>query len=111
MMRPSSGAELVSSRRALRAELRARRRAIPPAIRAESERRVALNVQRRFPLRPGQRIALYAPLPEELSVAPLIELVRRHGGLIYLPRLIERRKRRMRFTAARGPMAANRLGI
>lgn len=110
-MPPGSVAAIAAERKALRKELRARRRGIPAAIRVEAERRVALNVQRRFPLRPGQRIALYAPLPEELDVAPLIDLVRRHAGLIYLPRLVDRRKRRMQFAAALGPMTTNRLGI
>jgi len=110
-MAPGSHAAITAERKALRAELRARRRGIPTPIRAEAERRVALNVQRRFPLRPGQRVALYAPLPEELDVAPLFELVRRHAGFIYLPRLIDRRKRRMHFAAAHGPMTPNPLGI
>ena len=110
-MAPGSEAAIAAGRKALRKELRAKRRGIPAEIRAEAERRVALNVQHRFPLRPGQRIALYAPLPEELHVGPLIELLRRHAAFIYLPRLLDRRKRRMHFAAARGPMTANRLGI
>ncbi len=110
-MAPGSADGLAAARRALRKELRARRRAIPADVREQAERRVALHVRRRFPLHPGQRIALYAPLPEELDVAPLAALVRRHGGRIYLPRLVDRRKHRMRFVAARGPMQANRLGI
>jgi 5-formyltetrahydrofolate cyclo-ligase len=107
----SSFSLIAAERKALRKELRARRRGIPAAIRAEAERRVALNVQHRFHLRPGQRVALYAPLPEELGIAPLIELVRRHAGLIYLPCLVDCRKRCMRFAAALGPLTTNRLGI
>jgi 5-formyltetrahydrofolate cyclo-ligase len=110
-MARGSEATIAAERKTLRKELRARRRGIPAALRADAERRVALNVQRRFPLHPGQRVALYAPLPEELNVAPLIELVRRHAGFIYLPRLVDRRKRRMHFAAAHGPMTTNRLGI
>ena len=110
-MPPGSPEAIAAARKTLRAELRARRRAISPDERFEAQRRVALNVQRRFALRPGQRVAVYAPLPEELDVGPLIELVRRHQGHIYLPRLIDRRKRRMRFVAARGPLSLNRLGI
>ena len=110
-MAPGSDDRIAAERKAVRRELRARRRAIPLEIRAAAERRIALNVQRRFALRPGQRIALYAPLPEELDVSPLIELIARHRGRIYLPRLIDRRKHRMRFVAARGPMTRNRLGI
>src|SRR5690348_12608736 len=90
-MRPVSNDPIAAERKAVRKELRARRRAIPAELRAEAERRIARNVQRRFPLRPGQRIALYAPLPEELHVSPLIELIERHAGRIYLPRLIDRR--------------------
>ncbi len=111
MVPPAGSDDLAAARRVLRKELRARRRAIPAEVRAEAARRVALNVRRRFPLHPGQRIALYSPLSEELDITPLAELVRRHGGQVYLPRLVDRRKRRMRFVAARGPLARNRLGI
>jgi 5-formyltetrahydrofolate cyclo-ligase len=110
-MPPGSDGELREARRVLRKELRARRRAIPADVRERAGRQVALHVERRFPLHPGQRIALYAPLPEELDVAPLAALVRKHGGRLYLPRLADRRRRRMRFVAAHGPMQANRLGI
>jgi 5-formyltetrahydrofolate cyclo-ligase len=105
------GAGGAAARKALRGELRARRRAIPPDIRAEAQRRAARNVQRHFHLHPGQRIALYSPLPEEFDIAPLAELARRHGGILYVPRITDRRRRRMRFVAARGPMTANHLGI
>jgi 5-formyltetrahydrofolate cyclo-ligase len=105
------GSELTRARRALRAELRARRRAMSPGARKEAERRVALQVLTHFRFHPGQRIALYAPLPEELDISPLARLARRQGALLYLPRIVDRRHRRMRFVAARGPMRANRLGI
>lgn len=103
--------EFAAARRALRSELRAKRRAIPPGVRAAAERRVARNVLRRFALRPGQRVALYAPLREELDVAALARLLRRHGTRVYLPRIVDRRRKRMRFVAAHGPMRPNRLGI
>ncbi len=74
-------------------------------------RRVAQLISSHFRIHPHQRIALYAPLPEELDIAPLARLARRRGALIYLPRIVDRRHRRMRFAAARGPMRANRLGI
>ena len=99
------------ARKLLRAELRARRRALTREQREAAARRVALQVQRHFSLHPGQRIALYSPLPEELDVAPLAALVRRHGGRIFVPRLSDRRRRRMQFVAASGPMRPNPLGI
>ncbi len=103
--------EVARARRELRGELRARRRAIPRKARRQAEIRVALHVQRRFRFHPGQRVALYAPLAEELDVAPLARLARRRGALVYLPRIVDRRRRRMLFVAAEGPMRPNRLGI
>ncbi|MGB6452034.1 MAG: 5-formyltetrahydrofolate cyclo-ligase [Steroidobacteraceae bacterium] len=105
------GSELARARRALRAELRARRRGMSPDARKEAERRVAREASTHFRFHPGQRIALYSPLPEELDISPLAQLARRQGALLYLPRIVDRRHRRMRFVAARGPMRANRLGI
>jgi 5-formyltetrahydrofolate cyclo-ligase len=103
--------ELVRARKALRAELRAKRRRIPPDMRAAAERRVALAIERHFHLHPGQRIALYSPLRDELDVAPLARIARLHGTQLYLPRLTDRRHRRMSFVAAQGPLQANRMGI
>jgi 5-formyltetrahydrofolate cyclo-ligase len=80
-------------------------------VRAAAARRVAANVMRGFHLRAGQHVALYAPLGEELDVAPLMRLAQRHGCHIYLPQLIDRRHRRMRFVEASGAMRRNRLGI
>jgi 5-formyltetrahydrofolate cyclo-ligase len=103
--------ELVSARKALRAELRARRRSIPAELRTRAERRVALAIQRHFHLHPGQRIALYSPLRDELGVAPIARLARRHGAQVYLPRLTDRRHHRMTFVEALGPLRANWMGI
>ena len=103
--------ELASARKALRAELRARRRMLHPDSRAHAERRVAVLIEERFHLHPGQRIALYSPLPDELDVAPLARIAQLHGAQVYLPRLTDRRHRRMSFVAAQGPLKANSLGI
>jgi len=103
--------ELVSARKALRAQLRARRRSIPPDLRAHAERRVAVHIERHFHLHPGQRIALYSPLRDELGVAPLARIARLHGAEVYLPRLTDRRHHRMTFVAAGGALQANWMGI
>ncbi len=103
--------DIAQARRALRAELKARRRAIPPDERRQAERRIALHVRRHLRFHPGQRVALYAPLPDELDVAPIARLARRQGALVYLPRIVDRRRRRMIFVPAQGPMRPNRLGI
>ncbi len=103
--------DIARARRALRAELRARRRAIEPDVRGQAERRIAMHVRRHFRFHPGERVALYAPLPDELDVASIVRLAQRRGALVYLPRIVDRRRRRMLFVPAQGPMRPNRLGI
>lgn len=108
-----SGADstIVRARKTLRAELRAARRAMTPEMRVRAAQRVARHAARRIPLHPGQRVALYAPLAEELDTGPLAQVVLRHGGRIYLPRIVDRRACRMRFIAVSGAMRRNCLGI
>jgi 5-formyltetrahydrofolate cyclo-ligase len=98
------------ARKKLRATLRAQRRSVPLAERKRAAARVARNADRGFHLRAGQRIALYASLPEELDTAPLLQLALDRGCRIYLPR-IERRSGRMRFIAIGERLRFNRLGI
>src|SRR5215470_17416468 len=76
-----------ADRKALRRQLRARRRAVSPVERVLNSQAVARNVDRWLHLRPSWRIALYAALPEELDTTPLIELARMRGCRIYLPRI------------------------
>jgi 5-formyltetrahydrofolate cyclo-ligase len=101
-----------AARKHMRAALRARRRAVPPAERAASGRSAAHNADRWLHLRPGWRIAVYAALPQELDTTPLIELARARGCHVYLP-CIDRHTlgRKMRFVEMRGRQRINRLGI
>lgn len=101
----------VLDRAALRRHLRQLRRAVPPAARRRAAIAVTRRIRRTFNLRPGLRVAIYAPLPFELDTAPLLRLARQRGCRIYLPRLTDLRRRRMQFVAADGPMRRNRLGI
>ena len=98
-------------RAAQRRQLKALRRAIPPAERQRAARLLARHAARVLPLRPGLRVALYAPLPAEIDTAPLERLARNRGCRIYLPRIIDSRRNRMCFIEAAGPMRANHLGI
>jgi len=103
---------LGAARRALRAELGARRRAVSPAERSAAARRAARHADRFLHLAAGQRIAVYAALRAELDSAPLIALARSRGCRVYLPRIDRRRRSRaMRFVELSGPLRANRLGI
>jgi 5-formyltetrahydrofolate cyclo-ligase len=87
------------------------RRAVPPAQRRAAGEAVAHHIRHSFNLRPGLRIAVYAPLPSELDTAALIRLAEQHRCRIYLPRLTDLRRRRMQFVAAGGAMRRNHLGI
>jgi 5-formyltetrahydrofolate cyclo-ligase len=103
---------LSTARSSLRAELRARRRAVSPVERAAAAGRAALNADRALRLSAGERIAVYTALPAELDSAPLIALAQRRGCRIYLPRIDRRRTSRgMRFIELRGELRENRLGI
>ncbi len=104
--------ELAAARKTLRARLRAQRRAVPAAERVNSAHAVAHHADAWLHLRPHWRIAAYASLPHELDAAPLIELARRRGCELYLPR-IDRHTlgRRMRFISMQGRHRNNRLGI
>ncbi len=104
-------AKRTRTRKALRAELRRRRRSLSPAERARAAQRIAREIEARFHLHPGQHVALYSPLPGELDVAPLAATARRHGCTLYVPRITDPRHCRMRFIRLEGPLRANRLGI
>ncbi len=100
------------NRKSLRAELRAKRRAVPAAERSAAAELVARNADTWLHLRPSWRIAVYAALPEELDSAPLIDLARARGCSIFLPR-IDRHSlgRKMQFVQMSGRHRSNRLGI
>ena len=101
-----------AARRSLRAGLLARRRAVTPGERAHAARLVAANIDHFLRLKSHWRIAAYAALPWELDAGPLIELARRRGCRVYLPRIDRpRSSRAMRFLELRGPLRRNRLGI
>jgi 5-formyltetrahydrofolate cyclo-ligase len=107
-----SDAALASARKSMRRALRAKRRAVSPAERNASARLIAHHADCWLRLRPSWRIALYAPLPEELDSTPLIDLARARGCRLYLPR-IDRHSlgRKMQFVAMDGRHRSNRLGI
>jgi len=75
----------------------AQRRAVNPAQRNRAARAVAEAIFATHWLAPGKRIGLYASMPQELGTGPLIELARRRGCEIFLPRITNFRARRMRF--------------
>src|SRR5262245_7580468 len=109
---PSSSETPAQARKALRAALRAKRRAVTPEFRAKAGRLVARNVDRVFRLRRGMRVAIYASFREELDSGPLIKLARKRGCRIFLPR-IDTRTISMKFVeaVAGARETVNHLGI
>ncbi len=84
---------------------------MPPAARAAAARAVATHVARSHWFAPGRRIALYVPMREEFDCTPLIELARRRGCEVLVPRIDRRRAGHMRLYPLRGALSANRYGI
>ncbi|MCX8040637.1 MAG: 5-formyltetrahydrofolate cyclo-ligase [Planctomycetota bacterium] len=78
---------MVDDKRALRAALRAARRALPLAQRA---REAAAAVAACAPLSAVEALASYAALPEELDLAPLHAARWQRGLAVYLPRVVAR---------------------
>jgi 5-formyltetrahydrofolate cyclo-ligase len=96
---------------ALRRQLRARRRAIVGAERQQAARRLCRLVDKARLLRPGRRIGLYLAMPEELDTTPLLQLAKRRGCVIALPRVTSKRHAHMRFFVFDGTMKRGAYGI
>ena len=100
------------ARAQLRAALRQARRSVPAAERARRARRVALLADQMGLLQPRWRIGLYLALPEELDTGALIEVARRRGCGIYLPRIDSQpMARTMQFVRYSTRLPLNRFGI
>jgi 5-formyltetrahydrofolate cyclo-ligase len=74
-------------------------------------RRVARLIAGSLWLQPGRRIGLYLAMPEELDTAPLLEVARRRGCVIALPRIVSVRHGRMQFFELDGPSTTGAFGI
>jgi 5-formyltetrahydrofolate cyclo-ligase len=97
--------------RALRRELRARRRAVPAGERRRAAHRLASRVERAGWLSRGLRIALFLSLPEEIDTAPLIARAGQRGCRIHLPRVTDYQRSRMQFFRLRAGLVRGRYGI
>jgi len=101
----------MKTRQELRRELRRRRAAMPPKLRAAAARRIALRIARTGWLRPGRGIGLYASVGNEADTGPLRWLAARRGCEVFLPRITSHSARRMVFRRDSGRYRPNRLGI
>jgi len=72
-------------RRQLRRELRAKRRALPDAMRAQADRAIHAHLRSLPEYRRARRIALYLAFDGEPSLGPLVEAARRQRKRLYVP--------------------------
>ena len=80
--------DAVARRNALRRAMRARRAALSPERRAQASARAVERLAAWPVLRAARRVALYAPLPSELDVAPLAARLAAGGVECVWPRRI-----------------------
>jgi 5-formyltetrahydrofolate cyclo-ligase len=78
--------DLVAAKRALRRQMRARRRAVGPADRRAAGEAIARHILRQLAPRRVRRWAVYADLADELPMRPLFEAIRR-VSVPLLPRI------------------------
>ena len=77
--------------------LRELRLALGPAERAAAERAIRATLVGLGVFRRGARVALYPPMRGEVDVRPCLDVARRHGSHLYVPRVVSRRRRQMLF--------------
>ena len=108
----STASSPIAARPALRRQLRARRRALPPASRAAAERAILGSLARSPWLRPGKAVSLYVARGPEVGTAALCALALRRGCRVYLPRITDFGAQRMLlYRDLQRPMRLNRFNI
>jgi 5-formyltetrahydrofolate cyclo-ligase len=73
------------ARQRLRRELRAKRRALPAALRAQLDRTIYTHIRGLPEFRRAQHVALFLAFDGEPSLTPLIEAARRQRKRLYVP--------------------------
>jgi 5-formyltetrahydrofolate cyclo-ligase len=81
----------------LRKELRTKRRSLNSAEHALRSRLAASRITRLPAFKSGARIAIYLPFDGETGTAALLMAARRRGIHVYVPVVVDRHHRRLRF--------------
>lgn len=104
---------LASQKKAIRAQLRARRRAVRPVERRQAARAISRLAWRIPAVRRARSIGLYLPMADEIDVLPLINHLLAQSKAVFLPQVPERGRRRMHFGRIedRQSFTLNRFGI
>jgi 5-formyltetrahydrofolate cyclo-ligase len=99
--------------RAARRRLRELRLGLSPADRLSAEQSIHATLERLGVFRQGAHVALYLPTRGEVDVRPCLELARRRGTRVYVPRIASSRRRQMLFAPWRAGSAhrTNAFGI
>jgi 5-formyltetrahydrofolate cyclo-ligase len=74
-----------SGRRQLRREIRAKRRALPAALREQADRAIQAHIRTLPEFRRARRVALFMPFDGEPTLAALVALARRQRKRLYVP--------------------------
>jgi len=91
-------AQPIAEVRAERRRLRALRSGLDPAARSAAEAAIRATLARLGVFRRGRHVALYLPMPGEVDLRPCLDLARGRGSLVYVPRIVDGRRRRMLFS-------------
>jgi 5-formyltetrahydrofolate cyclo-ligase len=92
----------------LRSLMRAKRNAVPTAIRMQAAAKIARCLFAAQILRRGQHIGVYAAFDGEIDLKPLMHRAIRAQCRLYAPRIIDRRARKMEFVELQCPSTAFR---
>jgi len=97
----------------LRRTLRLRRASVPSAARTAAVQRITRHIATSDWLRSGLTVGLYTALADEVPTAALMRMARQRRCLLFFPRIIDYRQRRMVFAPdpANGRWCRNRYGI
>ncbi|HUY83831.1 MAG TPA: 5-formyltetrahydrofolate cyclo-ligase [Steroidobacteraceae bacterium] len=95
----------------LRGALRARRRGLSAAQHKARSRAAQLAITRLRLFAAGSAVAIYLPIGAEVDTALLRAAARRRGVRLYVPVIVDRRRRLLRFHPLTGPTSRGAHGI
>jgi 5-formyltetrahydrofolate cyclo-ligase len=96
---------------ALRSTLRQERRALTPLDHELRSAKAARAITRLPGFRAGRAVAIYLPFDGETATRALVEAARRRGVRLYVPVVIDRRRRRIAFHALGAETRVGHYGI
>ena len=95
----------------LRKKLRAQRRSLSDSDHRQRSLAAARAIMRLRMFSAGRRVALYLPFDREVDTAALIGAAQQRGVQIFVPVIINRRHRRLRFYPLKGETSLGTFGI